>query len=181
MVNTTSTVCTAPRPVVEEIWSWLREIADPEIPVVSVVDLGIVRDAAWSDVDPGQCIVTVTPTYSACPAISLICQRICNELEAHGVRVQLQIRLSPAWSTDWISEEGKEKLRGFGIAPPSGPAAKPTTTGLLVLNTFDQLQIACPRCGSHRTTVISQFGSTLCKALYRCNECLEPFDYFKCH
>jgi ring-1,2-phenylacetyl-CoA epoxidase subunit PaaD len=181
MVNAMSAACTASRPKLEEIWVWLRQVVDPEIPIVSVVDLGIVRDVVWSGNDPDLCIVTVTPTYSACPATSVIREHICNELEAHGMRVQLQIRLSPPWTTDWISEEGKEKLRGFGIAPPKGPAVQPATPGLPVLNSFEKLQISCPRCGSQHTTVISQFGSTLCKALYRCDECLEPFDYFKCH
>ncbi len=181
MVNATSAGCIATRPTIEEIWSWLREVADPEIPVVSVVDLGIVRDVAWSRENPELCIVAVTPTYSACPATSVIQHRICDELKAHGVRAQMQIRLSPAWTTDWISEEGKEKLRSFGIAPPAGAVAQHATAELPALKTLHQPQIACPRCGSRRTTVISQFGSTLCKALYRCDECLEPFDYFKCH
>jgi ring-1,2-phenylacetyl-CoA epoxidase subunit PaaD len=181
MVSAMSAAYAVTRPTVEEIWSWLREIADPEIPVVSVVDLGIVRNVAWSGEDPDPCIVTVTPTYSACPATSVIRHRICDELEAHGVRVQLQIRLSPPWTTDWISDKGKEKLSCFGIAPPAGPAEQHPAAELPVLNTLNQPQITCPRCGSHRTTMISQFGSTLCKALYRCDECLEPFDYFKCH
>lgn len=181
MVIATSAARTAIRPTVEEIWSWLREVADPEIPFVSVVDLGIVRDVGWSGDDRDLCNVTLTPTYSACPATSLIGHLICDELELHGLSVQLQIRLSPPWTTDWISEEGKEKLRSFGIAPPSGRVAQPAATGLPVLNTFERPHIACPRCGSHRITLISQFGSTLCKALYRCDECLEPFDYFKCH
>lgn len=181
MVSATSAAYTGTRPTVEEIWSWLREITDPEIPAVSVVDLGIVRDVAWSGEEPDLCIITVTPTYSACPATSEIHHRICDELETHGVRVQLKIRLSPAWTTDWISEKGKAKLSNFGIAPPAGPAEQHPAGGLHVLNTLNQPEIACPHCGSHRTTVISQFGSTLCKALYRCDECLEPFDYFKCH
>lgn len=181
MVSVTSAASTSARPRVEEIWSWLRDVSDPEIPVVSVVDLGIVRDVTWSSEDPGLCIVTVTPTYSACPATSIIRQHICNKLEAHGVRVHLQIQLSPAWTTDLISKEGKEKLRGFGVAPPMSAIVPPAATGLPIFTTVDRPTIACPRCGSRRITVISQFGSTLCKALCRCNECLEPFDYFKCH
>lgn len=181
MVSATSTASAVIRPTVEDIWSWLREVNDPEIPVVSVVDLGIVRDVAWSGDDPGLCIVTVSPTYSACPATSVIRHRIRGEFEAHGVRVQLRIRLSPAWTTDWISEEGREKLRSFDIAPPLGPAVPLPRNGLPVLNTPNQQNIACPHCGSYRITMISQFGSTLCKALCRCDECLEPFDYFKCH
>lgn len=181
MVSAVRAASTSTRPRVEEIWSWLRDVSDPEIPVVSVVDLGIVRDVTWSGEDPGLCIVTVTPTYSACPATSVIRQHICDALEARGVRVQLRIQLSPPWTTDWISKEGNEKLRNFGIAPPIGPVVQPATAGLPVLNTLDRPNIICPRCGSRRITVISQFGSTLCKALCRCNECLEPFDYFKCH
>jgi ring-1,2-phenylacetyl-CoA epoxidase subunit PaaD len=181
MVSAVRTAATAARSTVEEIWSWLREVADPEIPAVSIVDLGIVRDVAWSGADRDLFIVTLTPTYSACPAISTIRHRICDALEAHAVRVQLQIRLSPPWTTDWISQEGRQKLRGFGIAPPAEPVAQDATAALPVLNPADPPQIACPRCGSHRTSVISQFGSTLCKALYRCDECLEPFDYFKSH
>jgi len=181
MVSETTAASTSTRPGVEQIWSWLGEVSDPEIPVVSVVDLGIVRDVTWSGEDPGLCIVTVTPTYSACPATSVIRQHIRDKLKAHGVRAQLRIRLSPAWTTDWISREGKEKLRSFGITPPMGAVAQPETTGLPILNTVDRPTITCPRCGSCRVTVISQFGSTLCKALCRCNECLEPFDYFKCH
>lgn len=181
MVSATSTAGAATRPTVEEIWFWLREVSDPEIPVVSVVDLGIVRDIVWSGADRDLFIVTLTPTYSACPATSMIQHRICDELEAHSVRVQLRISLSPPWTTDWISEEGKQKLYDFGIAPPAGPVDQHETAALPVLNAVDRPQIACPHCGSHRTSVISQFGSTLCKALYRCNECLEPFDYFKCH
>lgn len=181
MVSATNNARSVTRPTIEQVWSWLREVPDPEIPAVSVVDLGIVRDVAWSSEDPELCTVTVTPTYSACPATSVIQHDISDELVAHGLRVKLQIRLSPPWTTDWISEEGKQKLRGFGITPPVGQVRQPTTAGLPIFNALDQPQVACPRCGSHRTTMISQFGSTLCKALYRCDECLEPFDYFKCH
>lgn len=181
MVSEVSAATASIRPRVEEIWSWLREVSDPEIPVVSVVDLGIVRDVTWNDEDHDLCIVTVTPTYSACPATSVIRQHISDHLEARGVRTRLQIRLSPPWTTDWISKEGKEKLRNFGIAPPIGPVVQPETTGRPILNAVDRPTIACPRCGSRRIAVISQFGSTLCKALCRCDTCLEPFDYFKCH
>lgn len=181
MVTAIGAASAATRPSLEEIWFWLQAIADPEIPIISIVDLGIVRDVRWSGEDRGLCVVTVTPTYSACPATSVIRHNICETLESHRVQVHMRIQLSPAWTTDWISEEGKEKLRRFGIAPPSGLAAVPATKGLPVLNTFQQPQVACPRCGSHRITMISQFGSTLCKALCCCDECQEPFDYFKCH
>jgi ring-1,2-phenylacetyl-CoA epoxidase subunit PaaD len=181
MVNVTSAAAIATRPTVEEIRSWLREVLDPEIPVISVIDLGVVRDVTWSENDSSLCLVTITPTYSACPATSEIQHRICDKLVEHKLRAQLQIRLSPPWTTDWISEEGKQKLHVFGIAPPAGPAARHAAAGLPVLNTSDRPPVACPRCGSRRITMISQFGSTLCKALCRCDECLEPFDYFKCH
>jgi ring-1,2-phenylacetyl-CoA epoxidase subunit PaaD len=181
MVSATKAASTATQPTVQEIWLWLREVPDPEIPVVSVVDLGIVRDVAWSDDDPRLCIVTITLTYSACPASTVIRDRIRDELKARGVPVQLRIQISPPWTTDWVSEDGKQKLLDFGIAPPVGPVPHTASARLPVLNASNQPRIACPRCGSRHTTLISQFGSTLCKALYRCNECLEPFDFFKCH
>jgi len=168
--------------VVDQIWSWLRAVTDPEIPVVSVVDLGIVRDVAWSE-DTHTCIITITPTYSGCPATAVIQSLIREELEKHGIqRVRLRIQLSPAWTTDLLSPQARESLREFGIAPPAGRAAEPSTSMLPVLaSDTSQPSPACPHCGSTRTSSISQFGSTLCKALYRCHDCLEPFDYFKCH
>jgi len=153
-------------PAVEQVWSWLAEIPDPEVPAVSIVDLGIVRDVQFSG---DQCVVTVTPTYSGCPATEVIAQNIRQTLADHGIeQVQLQTRLSPPWTTDWMNAAAKEKLRGYGIAPP---------------NTLISIspRIACPLCGSTRTGLLSQFGSTPCKALYRCQDCLEPFDYFKRH
>ena len=153
-------------PAVEQVWSWLAEIPDPEVPAVSIVDLGIVRDVQFSG---DQCVVTVTPTYSGCPATEVIAQNIRQALADHGIeQVQLQTRLSPPWTTDWMNAAAKEKLRGYGIAPP---------------NTLISIspRIACPLCGSTRTALLSQFGSTPCKALYRCQDCLEPFDYFKRH
>ena len=153
-------------PAVEQVWSWLAEIPDPEVPAVSIVDLGIVRDVQFSG---DQCVVTVTPTYSGCPATEVIAQNIRQALADHGIeQVQLQTRLSPPWTTDWMNAAAKEKLSGYGIAPP---------------NTLISIspRIACPLCGSTRTALLSQFGSTPCKALYRCQDCLEPFDYFKRH
>lgn len=159
------------RPPLEEIWQLLTEVADPEVPVVSVVDLGIVRDLAW---DGDQLVVKVTPTYSGCPATEFIEQAIEEALHAAGItETRLEQQLSPAWTTDWITEEGREKLRAFGIAPPVGSASKRTLMG-------EEPEVACPQCGSHDTSRVSEFGSTACKALYRCNSCLEPFDYFKC-
>jgi ring-1,2-phenylacetyl-CoA epoxidase subunit PaaD len=170
------------RPSPEQVWDWLRSVTDPEIPVLSVVDLGIVRDVAWSE-EADAYVVTITPTYSGCPATAIIQSRIREDLERHGIRrVRLRIQLSPAWTTDWLSPQARESLREFGIAPPTGHASQLAASILPVLAS-DTLQPTphCPRCGSTRTSPISQFGSTLCKALYRCHDCLEPFDYFKCH
>jgi ring-1,2-phenylacetyl-CoA epoxidase subunit PaaD len=158
------------RPAVAEIWSWLGEIPDPEIPVISLVDLGIIRDVAWVD---DLLEVTVTPTYSGCPATGVINFEIERGLREHGIeKLKLKRQLSPAWTTAWISAEGRTKLRDYGIAPPvEGTAA---CAGALV-----PLEVSCPRCGSAKTERISQFGSTPCKAHFRCTDCLEPFDYFK--
>lgn len=168
------------RPSVKEVWHWLSEVPDPEIPVISLTDLGIIRDVEWRD---DTLVVTVTPTYSGCPATTIINLDIETALTQKGLdKVKLERRLSPAWTTDWISAEGREKLRDYGIAPPvNGTAAD----GVLMkridrLSGRSNLTIACPRCGSANTEKISQFGSTPCKASYRCTDCLEPFDYFKC-
>lgn len=168
------------RPSIEEVWHWLAQVPDPEIPVISVTDLGIVRDIAWRD---DTLVVTITPTYSGCPATTVINLDIEAALAEKGLdKVRLERQLSPAWTTDWISAEGREKLRDYGIAPPvDGTAAD----GVLMkridrLSGRSNLTIACPRCGSTNTEKISQFGSTPCKASYRCTDCLEPFDYFKC-
>lgn len=168
------------RPSIDEVWHWLAEVPDPEIPVISLTDLGIIRDVAWRD---DTLVVTVTPTYSGCPATTIINLDIETALAEKGLsKVKLERQLSPAWTTDWISAEGREKLRDYGIAPPiDGTAAD----GVLMkridrLSGRSNLTIACPRCGSANTEKISQFGSTPCKASYRCTDCLEPFDYFKC-
>ncbi|MDQ0471684.1 1,2-phenylacetyl-CoA epoxidase subunit PaaD [Labrys wisconsinensis] len=171
---------TAPHPAVEEIWHWLSAVPDPEIPVLSLTDLGVIRDVEWQD---GTLVVTVTPTYSGCPATAAISLDIERALAGRGLgTVRLQRRLSPAWTTDWISAEGREKLRAYGIAPPiDGTAAEGRLAGRIDrLAGRSSLVIACPRCGSQRTERISQFGSTPCKASCRCTDCLEPFDYFKC-
>ena len=171
---------TALHPSIDEIWHWLSEVPDPEIPVISVTDLGIVRDVGWQD---DTLVVTVTPTYSGCPAATVINLDIERALAEKGLdKVRLERRLSPAWTTDWISAAGREKLRAYGIAPPIDGTAE---DGILMkridrLSGRSNLTIACPRCGSTKTEKISQFGSTPCKASYRCTECLEPFDYFKC-
>lgn len=163
-------VSPAARPSVEEVWSWLGEVPDPEIPVISLVDLGIVRDVAWA----GETLeVTVTPTYSGCPATGVINFEIDRHLREHGIEnLALKRRLSPAWTTDWISHEGRRKLHAYGIAPPIEGTS-------VCAGALRPLDVACPRCGSRATERISQFGSTPCKAAFRCTECLEPFDYFK--
>jgi ring-1,2-phenylacetyl-CoA epoxidase subunit PaaD len=163
-------------PDVDEVWEWLREVPDPEIPVVSVVDLGIVRDVRWEG-DEGQVlVVTVTPTYSGCPATSMIAFEIERAIRERGVeRLRLETRISPAWTTEWISEEGREKLKSYGIVPP------PKVRRLVERLGGAKAVVECPRCGSENTQRVSEFGSTPCKALYKCNDCLEPFDLFKCH
>jgi ring-1,2-phenylacetyl-CoA epoxidase subunit PaaD len=162
-------------PTVEQVWDWLREILDPEIPVISVVDLGIVRDVRLQG---QELVVTITPTYSGCPATSVIALAIGNGVRAKGVEnFRLERRLSPPWTTDWISAAGRQQLKEYGIAPPPETAE--------VLSPLNRIarkaaSISCPRCGSQKTVRVSEFGSTPCKAQYRCQHCLEPFDYFKC-
>lgn len=154
-----------------EIWSYLKEVADPEIPVLSVVDLGVVRKVTISDQD---ILVTITPTYSGCPAMKRMEDDIVEKLNEKGFgNVSVELVLSPAWTTDWITEEAREKLREYGIAPPEN---EPDKSALFA----DPIVVPCPKCGSSNTRMVSQFGSTACKAHYQCNECLEPFDYFKC-
>lgn len=171
---------TATRPSVEEIWRWLADVPDPEIPVISVTDLRIIRNVAW---DGDTLVVTVTPTYSGCPATAMINLDIESMLHRRGIeKVRLERQLAPAWTTEWITGEAREKLRTFGIAPPVDGTAPndrlPRRIESLSGNSHPTVQ--CPRCGSTRTEKISQFGSTPCKASYRCSDCLEPFDYFKC-
>jgi ring-1,2-phenylacetyl-CoA epoxidase subunit PaaD len=152
----------------------LREVQDPEVPVLSVIDLGIVRDVKIKE---DEVEVVITPTYSGCPAMDVIKAGIGKVLFRHGyTRSRVTTVLSPAWTTDWMSGEGKDKLKAFGIAPPT-PLQQVCHTRLF----HDAEAIQCPRCNSFDTRLISQFGSTACKALYQCNDCHEPFDYFKCH
>ncbi|HEY1042272.1 MAG TPA: 1,2-phenylacetyl-CoA epoxidase subunit PaaD [Telluria sp.] len=161
---------------VQAVWDRLQSVADPEIPVISVVDLGIVRDVRF---DGDECVVTITPTYSGCPAMEVIAQEVKQELGRAGLdHVRLETRLSPAWTTDWMSEKGKAALKGYGIAPP---AQKVVDISALIRRSADEPAIACPNCGSSNTQLTSQFGSTSCKALYKCLDCREPFDYFKSH
>ncbi len=185
---------TATRPSRDQVLAWLERVMDPEVPVVSVVGLGIVRDVVWhdtageaTDAAMGRLQVIVTPTYSGCPATEVIAQSIRAELQAHGVHtVEVTTQLSPAWTTDWMTTTAREALRQYGIAPPAGPAAGLADGSQVIdiaclLGAGDQPPVPCPQCGSTRTRLLSQFGSTACKALYRCNSCLEPFDYFKPH
>ena len=153
-------------------WDVLAEVADPEIPVLSVLDLGIVRDVDES-ADGRRVTVTITPTYSGCPATEVIARDVRAALQAVYDEVDVRTRLSPAWTTDWMSDAGREKLRGFGIAPPAGR----TTLPLVGVGRPEQ----CPHCGSRDVEELAGFGSTPCKALWRCTTCREPFDYFKVH
>jgi ring-1,2-phenylacetyl-CoA epoxidase subunit PaaD len=163
----------------EQIWGWLKEVSDPEIPVISVVDLGIVREVTVGETGPASCTVTITPTYSGCPAMEVIAQDIDSALKRHGLhQVTIKSRLSPAWTTDWMSEVGRENLKAYGIAPPAQQVVD--ISGILRRAKADPA-VDCPNCGSSHTRLVSQFGSTSCKALYSCKDCLEPFDYFKCH
>ncbi|WP_426208983.1 1,2-phenylacetyl-CoA epoxidase subunit PaaD [Massilia sp. TWP1-3-3] len=165
---------------IEQVWTWLAAVADPEIPVISVVDLGIVRAVAF---EGDACVVTITPTYSGCPAMQVIAESVQEALHGHGVNnVRLVNQLSPAWTTDWMSDAGKAALKGYGIAPPAQQVVDISGLHAGVKRRAEPLLIvACPNCGSTHTQLTSQFGSTPCKALYKCLDCREPFDYFKCH
>lgn len=150
------------RPSTQQIWDWLDAVPDPEIPVISIVDLGIVRNVVWNG---NRLDVAVTPTYSGCPATSVISMDIETALRDRGIEeMQVSLQLSPAWTTDWLSDKGRARLEEYGIAPPRA-AGGPER---------------CPRCRSEHVEKISQFGSTPCKAQWRCTDCLEPFEYFKC-
>jgi ring-1,2-phenylacetyl-CoA epoxidase subunit PaaD len=166
-------VAPAPAPTEERIWQLLAEVADPEVPVLSILDLGIVRAVQVL----GEAVsITITPTYSGCPAMSTIATDIRLRLLAEGItRLTIHNQLSPAWTTAWMSEAGRHKLEAYGIAPPLETAGR-------VLALFEpEPVLRCPLCQSTDTHLVSQFGSTACKALYQCNSCQEPFDYFKCH
>ena len=155
----------------QKILSILETVTDPEIPVLSILDLGIVRDvkAYGNSVE-----ICITPTYSGCPAMDVISMNIRMVLLQNGfTNIKITQQLSPAWTTDWMREEGKEKLKAYGIAPPVGKAIDEIY--------LQELKVECPQCHSANTILLSQFGSTACKALYQCLDCKEPFDYFKCH
>ena len=152
-------------------WDAAAGVVDPEIPVLTIADLGVLRDVAVHD---GRIEVAITPTYSGCPAMNMIALEIELALEREGFcHSKVRTVLSPAWTTDWMSEHGREKLREYGIAPPQAGSGRRALFGVQ--------QVACPQCGSHDTEVLSEFGSSSCKALWRCKACREPFDYFKCH
>jgi ring-1,2-phenylacetyl-CoA epoxidase subunit PaaD len=152
----------------EIIWKILEQVTDPEVPVLTITDLGIVRDVK---INGNEVEVIITPTYTGCPAMDMIAMNIKLALIENGYsNIKISSVLAPAWTTDWMSEDGKRKLKEYGIAPPH--SRSDGTPGLL---------IQCPQCNSTNTKLISEFGSTACKALYQCNDCKEPFDHFKCH
>jgi ring-1,2-phenylacetyl-CoA epoxidase subunit PaaD len=160
-----------------DIWALLENVPDPEVPVLSVVDLGVIRKVSISSLANAEMIVRIdiTPTYSGCPAMDMISMNIRMALLAAGYQhIDIVQQLSPAWTTDWMSEAGKQKLKAYGIAPPLAQHNNDALFG-------SSESIQCPQCNSYHTELISQFGSTSCKALYRCLDCKEPFDYFKCH
>lgn len=154
----------------EQVFAWLQDVPDPEIPVLTITDLGIVRDVEVND----HVTVALTPTYTGCPATEVIEESVRRALRDRGVdNIVIRRTLSPPWTTDWISDAGRKKLHAYGIAPPlkaSGKRALMDATR----------PIACPQCNSTETELVSEFGSTACKAAYRCTACLEPFEYFKC-
>lgn len=155
----------------EDIWKILASVTDPEVPVLTITDLGIVRDVK---INGDEVEVIITPTYTGCPAMDMIAMNIRLALIENGFHnIKISSVLAPAWTTDWMSEAGKRKLIAYGIAPPqseSGRFMRP-----------ESFRVLCPQCHSTNTKCISEFGSTACKALYQCNDCKEPFDYFKCH
>lgn len=158
----------------QAIWKILEDVYDPEVPVLSVIDLGIIRDVA---VVNDELEVTITPTYTGCPAMDVISMNIRFALIQNGyTKVNIKSVLSPAWTTEWMTETGKAKLKAYGVAPPKEMHSVCTPA------TFQEEEaIQCPLCNSYHTKLISRFGSTACKALYQCEDCKEPFDYFKCH
>lgn len=157
----------------EQIIGILETVRDPEVPVLSVVDLGLVRDV---QIDGENVVVKLTPTYSGCPALEVIERSVVDALRDKGIpRASVERVLSPAWTTDWMSEQGKQKLKEYGIAPPGRCADEP----LISIGVGTAPHISCPFCDSQNTERRSQFGSTACKALYYCNACRQPFEHFK--
>ena len=198
---TTASASGAPQhSALAHVWQLLESLTDPEIPVVTLRELGILRDVRSAVAQDGteQLEVIITPTYSGCPAMGQIEEDVHNLLQAHGLKGKVKTQLAPAWTTDWITPEAKEKLRAYGIAPPhsgadhdcqtqSGKANGSSPSSIIQFaarsasnpGRHEQLAVACPQCNSDNTTETSHFGSTACKALYRCLDCMEPFDYFK--
>lgn len=158
----------------EQIYEWLGQVTDPEVPALTILDLGIVRNVEITG-NPPQVKIMITPTYSGCPAMDVISLGIRMALVSRGIKsLTIEQQLSPAWTTDWMTEEGKRKLKEYGIAPPNRKAFQS-------LGLFEEEKVSCPRCNAIDTELISQFGPTSCKALYKCLSCKEPFEYFKCH
>ncbi len=153
-------------------WRAAAEVTDPEVPVLTIADLGVLRGVEQHE---GRMVVTITPTYSGCPAMDDIAARVRAAVAGLGLDVEVRTVLSPAWSTDWMTDAGRAKLTAYGIAPPRGAAERADGSVAVALSR----PVRCPRCGSARTSLVSEFGSTACKALHRCEDCLEPFDHFK--
>ena len=200
LVSTASASGAPPHSALAHVWQLLESLTDPEIPVVTLRELGILRDVRSAVAHDGteQLEVIITPTYSGCPAMGQIEDDVHNLLQAHGLKGKVKTQLAPAWTTDWITPEAKEKLRAYGIAPPHSGADHDCLTQSSKSNgssassiiqfaarsasnpgRHEQLTVPCPQCNSDNTTETSHFGSTACKALYRCLDCMEPFDYFK--
>jgi len=200
LVSTASASGAPSHSALAHVWQLLESLTDPEIPVVTLRELGILRDVRTAQAQDGTELleVIITPTYSGCPAMGQIEDDVHNLLQAHGLKGKVKTQLAPAWTTDWITPEAKEKLRAYGIAPPHSGADHDCQTqngnsngsGLSSIIQFaarsasnpgrhEQLAVPCPQCNSDNTTETSHFGSTACKALYRCLDCMEPFDYFK--
>lgn len=169
-----------PEEMQQLVWKILEAVPDPEVPVLSVIDLGVVRNVELRPTTPSGnwgVSVFVTPTYTGCPAMDVMKMNIRIALLQHGFTdIQIVQVLSPAWTTDWISEQGKQKLKAYGIAPPHYKQSVCTPDSFQ-----EEEAVQCPLCHSYHTSLVSQFGSTACKALYQCNDCKEPFEYFKCH
>lgn len=162
--------------MVSPAWSAAATVLDPEVPVLTIEDLGVLRDVTVDD--SGRVEVAITPTYSGCPAMDTIRDDVETSLRRAGyAEVSVRIVLSPAWTTDWMTEDGRRKLREYGIAPPQRSTASQRTSGPVLV----ALSIRCPQCASARTHELSRFGSTACKSLWVCDDCLEPFDHFKAH
>ena len=167
----------------KDVWDILSTVTDPEVPVLTIIDLGIVRDVkvfAGKETAAPTVEIFITPTYTGCPAMDMISMNIRLALLEHDMKnVSITTILSPAWTTDWMSEAGKEKLKEYGIAPPRYMRVNDSQTSNELF--AEENNIECPLCHSQHTKLLSQFGSTACKALYQCADCKEPFDYFKCH